>query len=99
MARPAGTWPPCEGRQRPKRKRSRFLSAGDVAAVLAGLQGHQLHEIANLAISTGARRGELLALRWADVDLSAGVIKIERSLEETKGGLRIKPPKTETRPA
>jgi integrase len=33
-----------------------------------------------LAASTGARRGELLALRWSDVDLTSGTVSIERGL-------------------
>jgi integrase len=57
---------------------------------LAGL----LHPIVSLAVATGMRRGELLALRWSDVDLSAASLKVERSLEETKAGLRFKSPKT-----
>ena len=40
-----------------------------------------------LALATGARRGELLALRWSDIDFDAPAIRIERSLEETKAGL------------
>jgi integrase len=40
------------------------------------------------------RRGELLALTWADVDLDRALIRVERSVEETKAGLRIKSPKT-----
>src|SRR5215467_8122177 len=40
------------------------------------------------------RRGELLGLRLSDVDLDAATVRIERSLEETKSGLRLKPPKT-----
>jgi integrase len=41
------------------------------------------------------RRGELLALRWQDVDLDAGTAKVERSLEQTtKLGYRFKAPKT-----
>jgi integrase len=53
-----------------------------------------------IALATGARRGEVLALRWRDVDLDRGAVAIMRSLEETKGGiLRFKAPKTErTRP-
>jgi len=35
---------------------------------------------------TGARRGELCALRWSDVDWQNGVLAIERSVYETKGG-------------
>jgi integrase len=47
-----------------------------------------------VAVGTGMRRGEMLALRWRDVDLDAAVVRVERSLEETKAGLRFKEPKT-----
>ena len=40
------------------------------------------------------RRGELLALRWEDIDLKHATLKVERSLEETAAGLRFKGPKT-----
>ena len=40
------------------------------------------------------RRRELLALQWGDIDFDAGSLKVERSVEETKAGLRVKPPKT-----
>jgi integrase len=39
-----------------------------------------------VAALTGARRGELCALRWSDVDLAGGVITIARSVYETPGG-------------
>jgi integrase len=42
------------------------------------------------------RRGELLALQWSEVDLDRAVLRVERSIEETKAGLRIKPPKTKS---
>jgi len=71
-----------------------ILTADQIAAVLAALTGHRLHPIVSLAVATGMRRGELLALRWADVDLSAASLKVERSLEETKANLRFKSPKT-----
>lgn len=35
-----------------------------------------------LAAATGMRRGELMALRWADVDLDAGVVHVERSVTQ-----------------
>jgi integrase len=41
-------------------------------------------------IACGARRGEMLALAWPDIDLKAGVLTIGRSLEQTKAGLRLK---------
>jgi len=70
------------------------LKADEIDAVLIALKDHPLESIAVLALSTGARRGEILALNWGNVDLDAGTIKIERSLEQTKAGLRFKAPKT-----
>ena len=61
---------------------------------IAALKGYKLEAIAVLALSTGARRGEILALRWGDVDLTAGTIRIARSLEQTTGSLKFKQPKT-----
>ena len=59
------------------------------------MKGHSLYPIVALAIGTGARRAEIAALRWSDIDLSAAIVRIERSLEQTKAGLRVKEPKTE----
>lgn len=49
------------------------------------------HALAVLAFDSGARRGELLALRWADVDFDLRTVRIERAVDETKThGVRIK---------
>lgn len=48
-----------------------------------------------LAVATGARRGELCALRWSDVDLEAGVVHIARAVVEVTGrGSVVKAPKS-----
>jgi integrase len=48
-----------------------------------------------LALATGARRNELLALRWSHVNFDRGALTIEGSLEQTKGRtIRVKGPKT-----
>jgi integrase len=47
-----------------------------------------------LAATTGARRGELLALRWADIDLAQGSISIQRALVEGPTGPTLAPTKT-----
>jgi integrase len=66
----------------------------DELAVLEKLRGRALYPIGITALGTGMRRGELVALRWQDVDLDRGVIRVEQSLEATKGRLRFKAPKT-----
>lgn len=68
--------------------------AEQITDALAKLEGHPLLPIAALALATGLRRGELLGLQWGDVGLDAGTLRVERSVEETKAGLRVKPPKT-----
>ena len=72
-----------------------ILTAEQIAFVLDKLQGHQLYPIAALALATGARRGELLAIQLGDLDLEGASLRIERSLEETATSLRFKPPKTQ----
>jgi integrase len=47
-----------------------------------------------LAALTGARRGELIALRWSDMDLATGSVKIARSLTVTHGKRHVGPTKT-----
>ena len=71
-----------------------ILDADQVTAVLEALKGGSLYPIAALAIASGMRRGELCALQWADIDLDRGVARVERSVEETRAGLRLKQPKT-----
>ena len=43
----------------------------EVKVLLDGLVGHSLHPIASLALASGLRRGELLALEWKDIDLDS----------------------------
>ncbi len=65
-----------------------------VACLLRAAQGSELQAIIVVAIGTGLRRGELLALRWSDVNLEARRLAVCRSLETVKGVTRTKPPKT-----
>ena len=59
------------------------------------LHGHVLEALAMVALHTGMRRGELLALKWGNVDLeNEEMIRVRESLEQTREGLRFKPPKS-----
>jgi len=50
----------------------------------------------HVAIATGARRGEICALRWSDVDLVAATVRIERSVSVTRAaGIFVKTTKTD----
>jgi integrase len=71
-----------------------IASDAEIKRVLDRLRDRDqpLHMIAVLALGTGARRDEILALRWQDIEDSR--IKVERSLEQTRSGLRFKSPKT-----
>lgn len=50
-----------------------------------------------VAAATGARRGELCALRWSDIDFDKGTITIERGVILVDGGLQERPTKTHNR--
>jgi integrase len=56
--------------------------------------GTRLHLPILFAITTGLRRGEILALRWTDVDLENGYLTVNRAIEETKTGVTFKEPKS-----
>jgi integrase len=71
-----------------------ILIPEQVSQLLHYVAGRTLRPIIALALATGARRGELLALRQRDFNPEARTIRIDRSLEQTKAGLRFKPPKT-----
>jgi integrase len=80
----------------PKVKRAEMtvLTKRQSAELLAGCEGHWLHPIVFLALMTGMRRGEIAALRWANVNLDGGSLLVVEAVEETKGDTRFKEVKT-----
>jgi len=67
------------------------LIPDEVRAFLSAVQGDEHKYLYVLAVHTGLRQGELLGLRWRDVDLEAGWLEVNATL--TRGGQR-QPPKT-----
>jgi integrase len=73
---------------------AQILTAPQITEVFARLEGRALLPIVTVALGTGMRRGELCGLRWGSLDLDAGAIRVEKSMEETRAGLREKSPKS-----
>jgi integrase len=70
------------------------LDADSLRRVVEGFRRSALFPVVATAALTGARRNEILALRWTDFDLVNKSLRIERAIEETKAGLTFKAPKT-----
>ena len=76
------------------RREMRFLTTEEIARVFAAADGTRFSPLIAIALATGARRGELLGMKWDDVDLARGTVAIRRSLEQTKRGVHEKTPKS-----
>jgi len=73
---------------------ARALKPAQVPALLAAARGDRLEALYVTAVFSGLRSGELLAMRWADVDFKAGAISVRRSLQDVDGKPTIGQTKT-----
>jgi len=64
------------------------------AQLLEAFRGSRLFIPVMLGILCGLRRGEICALRWRHVDLAGAALAVVESAEQTKAGVRYKPPKS-----
>jgi len=71
------------------------LSTEQSVQLLQAIKHTRTYWPALIALVTGMRRGEVLALRWRNVDFDNATVRVVESLEQTKSGLRFKAPKTE----
>lgn len=72
----------------------RPLSPDEARRLLEAARGNCLEVLYVLAVHTGMRQEELLALRWEDVDLDGGMARIKRTLTRDRGRLLLGEPKT-----
>lgn len=66
------------------------LTEGQVNALLKASQGDSLEALYILAVTTGLRKGELLGLKWQDIDLDSATLRVRRTVFN---GV-VNPPKT-----
>lgn len=76
---------------RPER---RALTMQEAKALLASIRGDRLEALWVCALSLGLRRGELLGLRWVDVDQVAKTVTVRQALLRVDGRLILDRPKT-----
>ncbi len=87
---------PADGADSPRVPRNEMnaLDRDGLSRLLTALRGNKLYLAVLIAATTGMRRGEILALRWCDVDLDAGTLRVARSLQQLSTGLEFKEPKS-----
>ncbi len=76
------------------RRPMRAPSTAEARHLLDGARGDELEALYTLALTTGMRLGELLGLKWEDVDLDQGVLRISRAVSRVGGTVRLGPTKT-----
>ena len=78
-----------------RRAEVRVLGADDLERLLNHLEGGPLYMPVLLAVSTGLRRGELLALRWQDINFEKATLQVAQVIELVGWQMSLKEPKTE----
>ena len=79
---------------RPTPEEMHPLSPDEARKLIEAARGDKLEALYILAVHTGIRQGELLALKWEDVDLNEEVIHVRRTLVRSGGRIYIGEPKT-----
>jgi integrase len=77
-----------------RREEMQPLTAEQVKVLFEAAKGDRLEALYALAITTGLRQGELLGLKWDDIDLDVGTLQVRRTLTTAKGGPVLSAPKT-----
>ena len=67
-------------------KKSMMLGANDVRLILDGAERTPYHALLFTSAYTGLRRGELLGLRWCDIDLELATLSVVQTLQQLRNG-------------
>lgn len=75
--------------------RPQVMDADGVRSYLRALWGHECEAVAICSVTLGLRRGEACGLRWEDIDLRTGEVRVRRSRQVVRGEVVEVAPKTE----
>lgn len=82
----------------PKRVKHRVkgLEPEQARMLLEAMRGDRLEALFTIALSIGLRMGEVLALKWSDIDFDRGTVRVHTQLQRTGGKLALVEPKSES---
>ena len=88
---------PCEGVVLPKLKkyRAKVYDNQMIHTLLDTAEGTDMYLPILLGVTVGLRRGEMIALRWDDIDFKTNTIKVRSNMVNGENGCIIKAPKSE----
>lgn len=89
---------PCDAVKKPQKKKKEIkpLSQEQIHKLLEAAKDSKYHTIILLDWATGMRRGELVGLRWQDINFKRRTVSVQQTIIVTKAGPEISDPKSET---
>jgi integrase len=79
---------------RPAEREMRIMTEQQVRRFLETAKPHRHYSLFALALGSGLRQGELLALQWTDIDLEKNTVEVKRSLSQVGKEFIVKEPKS-----
>jgi integrase len=79
----------------PRYRVGKGLTVDQVRSLLKAAEGHRLHPLYVVAATMGLRRGELLGMRWQDLDFDKGTLRTEKTIQRVGGELVFQDTKTD----
>ncbi|WP_419723261.1 tyrosine-type recombinase/integrase [Streptosporangium roseum] len=78
-----------------RREEAKVLTIEEAKRLLAVIEDDRLEAFWICALTLGLRRGELLGLRWEDIDFADGLLAVRQTLQRADGSLQFVDPKTD----
>lgn len=70
---------------KPQKKQINVLTRDEIIQLLKAAEGTRFYDPIFFAVNTGMRRGEIIALRWCDIDFENRIISVRQTLHRLKG--------------